>query len=147
MQTIEEEVTAFANELYNAVISDELFSYTFIRRSSDLKVFWDVQLPKDFRAIERIMGFISVGYNNMLLFDGEVPCRVSDKSYWGYHDVEAADPRIANAIFLGFDVDGTHYGYMQSDSGISFIDWDFSICDEINIRSDSFFEVLRAKIN
>lgn len=83
-----------------------------------------IDLPTDFRAIESEIGYLDLAINDYVVFAGGKPCYVGSKDFWGNSE---HNPDLSKIVFLGFDVDGVHYGYRLEHDGWKLVQWDYTV--------------------
>jgi len=93
------------------------------KNSQNPKCHHNLNLPDDFRSIEKNLGFFKIGINDYCIFAGGEPCYLEDQKYWGYAKFDFIPSK--KYLFLGHDVDGLHYAYQIKNHSLKFICFDF----------------------
>jgi hypothetical protein len=126
-------------------LSDKI-TYSLIKPIT--KCHYKLELPNDFREIERQIGYISLGVRDSVVFCGEEPYFIElNKSS------HSQIPESEKYLYLGHDVDGMCYAYdLSSEKDLYIVRW-FIVDDpgllkasDLEKYDGSFLDLLENKV-
>jgi hypothetical protein len=138
-------------DILKKYLADRLFGErtSYVIEKGSGPCFYQINLPLDFRLIEKYIGYINLGTNDYVVFHGAKPCYVESNNYWGMSD--NLDFPLEKYLYLGYDVDGSEYAYELDGPKVNrLVTWSWfnenSNESDIKEYSGDFLNILEEKI-
>jgi len=148
-KTIEQRVKKLKEYIFHSLagpISSKLTTYNLQKKIT--LSHYELELPIDFREIERQIGFIDIGINDYVIFSGKEPYIIGEDTF-----SPSQKSNEGKYLYLGTDVDGICYAYnLNNKKNIYMVHW--FIADEPKVFNEveleacdrTFLEVLEDRI-